>query len=144
MITLRPARLYDWPDIQALLSDLASTGMSSHVQRTSPCYVAEDVGTFVGFAMAERVDDAALVTAIGVLPGWRRTGLGSALADRLIDDLFDDGVEWAFATSSQEAVPFFKQLGFQDERQDLVPRNLQDRLHASQSAGVLMSRPHTA
>lgn len=134
MITLRTARLYDWPDILALIDDSADT--LDAVARSAPCLVAEDGGRFAGFAMAERSNDSALVTAVGVLPGWRHSGVGSALAERLLDDLFDDGVTWAFVSCSTSVSPFFENLGFLPERADLVP----PPLLKPGSRGIPMSR----
>jgi N-acetylglutamate synthase-like GNAT family acetyltransferase len=76
MIDIRMARDGDWDSISAILRefDLAHESL-----RQENFFVAERSGKIVGVLHAEPVGDVVYISAVGVVPEFRRRGIGRRL-----------------------------------------------------------------
>jgi ribosomal protein S18 acetylase RimI-like enzyme len=70
-------------------------------------------GTIVAAGMHEPFGDASEITSLGVLPGFRRRGYGTTLANALAWDAFNRRVDLVFVESASDAVPMYERAGFQ-------------------------------
>jgi len=79
-------------------------------------YVALVDGEIVGYVVgAKRRDGSGHVISIAVRPEWRRRGIGAKLMEVLLNAFKDKGLKKAVlevAISNEEAVNFYKRLGF--------------------------------
>ncbi|MEA5386335.1 GNAT family N-acetyltransferase [Haloarculaceae archaeon H-GB2-1] len=80
-------------------------------------------------AAGRRVDsdtDVCELTSIGVLPDWRRQGVGAHVVERLVQIAGDDGFETVYALTDQS--DYLAQFGFERIDTATLPDQLQDRL----------------
>jgi ribosomal protein S18 acetylase RimI-like enzyme len=70
-------------------------------------------GRIVAAGMHEPCNDVSEITSLAVLPPFRRRGFGSALAEALAADAFDDRVDLVFVESASAAVKMYERAGFQ-------------------------------
>ena len=71
-------------------------------------------------------EDVCELTSIGVLPEWRRQGVGGHVIERLVEYAGDDGFEEMFALTSEGG--YLYQFGFRRIDADELPPPLVDRL----------------
>jgi amino-acid N-acetyltransferase len=74
-------------------------------------WVGEHEGTVVGAAGMERYGDAGLLRSVAVAPEWRRSGIGRALADHVLDEGRTAGVDDVYLLTTT-AEHYFPRLGF--------------------------------
>jgi ribosomal protein S18 acetylase RimI-like enzyme len=81
-----------------------------------PAYVARVSGRVVGFVATAEMDDAVLVVALGVLPRYQHTGVGTALIEKVERDARQRGNRRILVSTSNDDLPafaFYQSLGFQ-------------------------------
>ena len=66
------------------------------------------------------------LTGIGVLPEWRRRGVGAHVVERLVDTAAADGFETVYVLTDQPE--YLAQFGFERVDTDDLPSALSDRL----------------
>jgi ribosomal protein S18 acetylase RimI-like enzyme len=63
----------------------------------------------------QAVDGTAEITGVGVLPSWRRQGLGAAVTALLARDALDRGVDTVFLSASDDTVArIYARIGFRE------------------------------
>jgi len=75
---------------------------------------ATDPAAWVGYGLLGRppsLGSLARTAGIGLIPAWRRRGLGAALVEGLKDAARGDGANGLLIPSSPEAVPFYTRCG---------------------------------
>jgi GNAT superfamily N-acetyltransferase len=78
--------LPDWFELEGALLELVQAA------RTSPTFIATEEGGDVGFlTLSSRTQEAAEITAMGVLPEWHRRGIGRALVEEACQFALDQG-----------------------------------------------------
>lgn len=119
---VRHARESDLTGIRSLLerAEMDADGAAVRLQAT---LVAEAEGEVVGTAAWELVDSAAHLRAITVSQEHRRFGTGSHLVARALQELRDNGVEWAYLLTPG-ADELFEKLGFWRVHRDRVPESI--------------------
>ncbi len=116
-----------------LLDHIEAMGLDHRAFRSRDYVVAidETTDTKAGFGrirIHQRPDDAeaAELTSIGVLDGWRGQGVGAHVVERLLDYAGDAGFDEVYALVP---VPdYFAQFGFTVIDDDALPDPLIDRL----------------
>ncbi len=82
-------------------------------------YVAHDDETAIGIANLGRRGTLGWVGGIGVVPAWRRKGVGNLLMQRLIESAKNTGIRDLYLevlTQNSAAYALYQQLGFQTLR----------------------------
>ena len=77
-------------------------------------YVAEEDGSVVGFASWARADGVTELEDLFVDPDWRRRGIATALVNRIVDVLREQGVRYLEVTANPHAEGFYSAAGFTD------------------------------
>jgi amino-acid N-acetyltransferase len=118
-LSLRRAGPADHNGVAALLHDsaLPTEGVAEWLDQF---WVAEHQGRVVGVAGLERYGDAGLLRSVAVAPGWRGSGLGRALVDRVLEDGRAAGVRDVYLLTTT-AEHYFPRLGFGCVEREDVP-----------------------
>lgn len=99
-------------------------------------------GERVGYGGFERHGENVLIRSIVVMPGMRRTGIGSSLVPLLLYRAFAQGARRAFLLTSS-AAPFFAALGFKPQDRQDAPAGIRATRQATAlcpASATLMSR----
>jgi predicted N-acetyltransferase YhbS len=116
--TVRPAQQ---AEAAAVADLLRRAGFGSTVGRLldypfaggSACvFVAEDEGALVGTASVASFASTGWIGALGVEPGARRAGIGSALTETCIAWLHERGAETVLLYATEQGRPMYERLGF--------------------------------
>ncbi|MGH1342188.1 MAG: GNAT family N-acetyltransferase [Nannocystales bacterium] len=78
-----------------------------------------DPGAWIGYGLLGRPtswEPLARTVGIGLIPAWRRRGLGVSLLEGLQDAARADGAEGLLIPASPDAVPFYARCGFFEHR----------------------------
>lgn len=115
-----------------LLDAIERLGLDDVAFRSRDYVIAVDQesGDRAGFGRLRlhRGDDAERIelTGIGVLPEWRRCGVGAHIVERLVDTAAADGFETVYVLTDQPE--YLTQFGFERVDTDDLPGALSDRL----------------
>lgn len=124
-VSLRRAVQADHEAIATLLRglELPTAGVSEWLDRF---WVAEHQSQVVGAAGMERYGDSGLLRSVAVAPGWRGTGVGRTLVERVLEEGRTAGVREVYLLTAT-AEHYFPRLGFACVDRECVPA----ALHAS-------------
>jgi amino-acid N-acetyltransferase len=124
-VSLRRAVPADHEAVATLLRglELPTDGVAEWVDRF---WVAEHQGQVVGVAGMERYGDSGLLRSVAVAHGWRSTGLGRTLVDRVLEEGRTAGVREVYLLTTT-AEHYFPRLGFECVGRECIPA----ALHAS-------------
>jgi N-acetylglutamate synthase-like GNAT family acetyltransferase len=121
-----------------LIDHIEAMGLDDAAFRSREFAIAVDEETDdrVGFARL-RVhtadgEEAAEITTIGVLDGWRGQGVGAHVIERLHDEAGDEGFDAVYALVSEPE--YLAQFGFEPIDAADLPAPLADRLDAKREA----------
>lgn len=101
--------VYDFPWSEGNFRDALAAGYS--------CWVAEEGGTLLAYAVMMVALDEAHLLNIAVAPGWQRRGLGRRLADHMLALARAHGARTAFLEVRPSNLParrFYDVLGFDE------------------------------
>jgi amino-acid N-acetyltransferase len=118
-VTLRRAGHADHGAVATLLRDLdlPTAGVAEWLDRF---WVAEHESRVVGVAGMERYGDGGLLRSVAVAHGWRGSGIGRALVDRVLEEGRAAGVREVYLLTTS-AEHYFPRLGFACVGQENVP-----------------------
>ena len=118
-VTLRRAGHADQEAVAALLRDLElpTAGVADWLDRF---WVAEHESRVVGVAGMERYGDGGLLRSVAVAHGWRDSGIGRALVDRVLEEGRAAGVREVYLLTTT-AEQYFPRLGFACVDRENVP-----------------------
>jgi amino-acid N-acetyltransferase len=118
-VSLRRAEPGDHQAVSSLLreSQLPTEGVEEWLHRF---WVADHQGQLVGVAGLERYGDSGLLRSVAVAPGWRGSGLGRALVDRVLQEGHAAGVREVYLLTTT-AEHYFPRLGFACVEREDVP-----------------------
>ncbi|MEU5716914.1 GNAT family N-acetyltransferase [Streptomyces sp. NPDC020403] len=106
-----------------------SLGLLRHYLLDGHCWVAADEETDrpVGYLIAGRVDSAAHIEQVSVLPAASRQGVGRGLIDHLADRAGEQGLRALTLTTFAEVpwnAPYYTRLGFRTLAEDEIGAGL--------------------
>lgn len=118
-VALRRAGAADHEAVEALLrdSELPTTGVTEWLDRF---WVAEHEDRIVGVAGMERYESGGLLRSVAVADGWRSSGIGRALVDKVLEEGRAAGVQEVYLLTTT-AEHYFPRLGFACLARDAVP-----------------------
>ena len=119
----------------------AST-LLSLVNAGARVWVADEKGELVGTVAARTIADEAEILNLGVVPAWRRRGVGRSLMAVALDEAGQAGAKQAFLEvreSNAAARAFYSALGFTatGRRRGYYPEPPEDALVLSRSLGEM-------
>ncbi|MGD0575623.1 MAG: GNAT family N-acetyltransferase [Anaerolineales bacterium] len=76
------------------------------------CFVAEESQGPVGLCISVAYGAVGFLGELIVLPSHRRIGIGSALCERALRHLKDQGTESIFLDGDENAIPMYERFGF--------------------------------
>jgi amino-acid N-acetyltransferase len=143
-LSLRRAGRADHEAVATLLrnSELPTEGVAEWLDQF---WVAEHQGRLVGVAGMERYGDGGLLRSVAVAPGWRGSGLGRALVDRVLEEGRAAGVRDVYLLTTT-AEHYFPRLGFVCVDRETVPaavRGSAEFTGACPASAVVMCRAGT-
>ena len=118
-VTLRRAGRADHEGVTTLLQalDLPTAGVADWLDRF---WIAEHANRVVGVAGMERYGDGGLLRSVAVAYGWRDSGIGRALVDRVLEEGRAAGVREVYLLTTT-AEHYFPRLGFACVGRENVP-----------------------
>ena len=129
----------DLDAVLALLADasLPKDGVAEHFQ---DFFVARAGGRVIGSAGMERYGPSVLLRSLAVAPAHRGRGLGRTLAERILREAREQGVERVFLLTAT-AAEFFPKFGFKriarEEADAEVKESVEFRTACCQSAACM-------
>jgi ribosomal protein S18 acetylase RimI-like enzyme len=81
-----------------------------------PAYVAKAEDRLIGFVSVAEVPDAVVIVALGVLPRYQGSGVGSGLVEKIEDEAARMHKERVLVSTSNDDLPalaFYQSMGFQ-------------------------------
>lgn len=150
MLSFRPVTLADVPELFVVrvqtrenrysLEELAGIGITegsicAALQASFSGWLCEDGERVVGFALGDSSNGE--MTVIAVLPEYEGRGVGRGLLSRVEQWLGSQGCERIWLTTDMDpslrAYGFYRQLGWQDWKQDDNLRYMEKQLSHSQA-----------
>jgi amino-acid N-acetyltransferase len=143
-VSLRRADLGDHEAVSSLLreSELPTEGVGEWLHQF---WVADHHGQLVGVAGLERYGDSGLLRSVAVAQGWRGSGLGRALVDRVLQEGHAAGVRDVYLLTTT-AEHYFPRLGFACVGREDVPAGMRASAEftgACPASAVVMRRVET-
>ena len=122
---LTPCTAADLPRLTALLSAEGLPASDLDPGLAGFLAVRDGSGRLVAAGGLQRAGDVALLRSLVVDPGWRGRGLGRLLAEALIDEARERGIDqlWLLTTT---AAAFFLALGFEPADRAGAPPAVRD------------------
>ncbi|MFB6196862.1 MAG: GNAT family N-acetyltransferase, partial [Halobacteriaceae archaeon] len=117
-----------------LLDRLDELGLRDPAFRSRDYVIAldEQTGEKAGFGRIRiHPEGPCEFTCIGVLPDWRDQGVGAHVLERLVELARDQGVETAYALTSEGG--YLSQFGFERVSEEELPDPLGERLEEVQA-----------
>jgi len=118
-----------------LLDHIEEMGLDETAFRSRDYVIAvdEESDTRAGFGRIrihkpESDEEVCELTSIGVLEGWRGSGVGAHVVERLVDKAGDQGFDTVYALTS--AHDYLARFGFDPMEADALPQKLEGRLEA--------------
>jgi amino-acid N-acetyltransferase len=139
--SVRSAQTGDLPAIEELLrrSGLPTVGVEKWLEHF---LVAESDGHLVAVAGLELYGASALLRSVAVSEGWRGSGLGRRLVDRLLSEAQEHGAHDIYLLTTT-AEHYFPRLGFACTARDQVPASVQSSVEfreACPASAVVMRK----
>ncbi|ERH11576.1 MAG: N-acetylglutamate synthase related acetyltransferase [halophilic archaeon J07HB67] len=134
-----------------LLDRMEELGLAESSFRSRDYVIAVDEETDerAGFGRVrvhkpEATAEVCELTSVGVLPAWRRQGVGAHVLERLVQTAGDDEFEHVYALTDR--TEYLAQFGFEPVAETELPPVLADRLatvreHATDESGSLADDP---
>ncbi len=114
--------LAKWAHIADETSDMAYNDIICFIEASwahggTACLMAMEKETPIGVADVS-VDDhgVGLISSVGVLPPYRKKGVGSAIMNQVIALIFAEGATKVVLFAWDSALPFYKKMGFQETK----------------------------
>jgi amino-acid N-acetyltransferase len=122
-VALRRAGDADHEAVEALLrdSELPTVGVAEWLDHF---WVAEHENRIVGVAGMERYQKGGLLRSVAVADGWRSSGIGRTLVDKVLEEGRAAGVREVYLLTTT-AEHYFPRLGFACVSRDAVPAAVQ-------------------
>ena len=118
-----------------LLDQIEDMGLDATAFRSRDYVIAidEESNEKAGFGRirVHKVDGepvACELTSIGVLPEWRRQGVGAHVIERLVEHASDQGFDAVYALTGD--AEYLAQFGFEPTNVEQLPEKLQERIEA--------------
>lgn len=143
-VTLRRAAKVDYMAVAGLLRqlELPTDGVSDWFEQF---WIGEHAGAVMGAAGMERYGDAGLLRSVAVAPGWRGSGIGRALVERVLDEGRAAGIGDMYLLTTT-AEHYFSRLGFACADRECVPaavRTSAEFTGACPASAVVMRKTDT-
>lgn len=118
----KQADLTKWAHIADETSDMVYNDIICFIEAAwahggTTCLMAMEKENSIGVADVF-VDDhgVGLISSVGVLPSYRKKGVGSALMNKAIQLIFAEKAKEAVLFAWDSALPFYKKMGFQETK----------------------------
>jgi amino-acid N-acetyltransferase len=126
---IRKAQIQEVPEIWRMLHDFAEQdvlprSMGDLYSQLREYFVyREDRGPVIGVAALHIFwEDVAEIRSVAVLPDFQRTGIGTRLVKKCIEEAASIGLRRVFALTTRPE--FFQRLGFQKVPKDDLPNHI--------------------
>jgi amino-acid N-acetyltransferase len=129
---IRKAKIHEVPEIYRLLVnfskkaewDILPRKMADLYNLVRDFFVyRKDQGRIRGIAALHIFwEDLGEIRSLGVLPDFRKTGIGSLLMEKCLEEARDLGLKRVFVLTSTQNANFFDRFGFKKVHKDDLPR----------------------
>jgi amino-acid N-acetyltransferase len=126
---IRKAQIQEVPEIWRMLHDFADQdvlprSMGDLYSQVREYFVyREDTGPVIGVAALHIFwEDVGEIRSVAVLPNFQRTGIGTRLVKKCIDEAASIGLRRVFALTTR--LEFFERLGFQKVPNNDLPNHI--------------------